>query len=432
MTNILNAGPAAITSLEERSADACIVYRDHRLPLGCQPPTADIGIERIDQHTQLHVRRGVHYEGDRDDVRAWLTSGTKTFPTINDCMTWLRDNIRNAAEPGPATAPSPKPNITRLPPEDVTELAEVLIQEPEPFTPADLEAHLTRQVIGQTRATRGLAELAAHHVAKPFPRRPASALLIGPTGTGKTLAAEELTQLLTDTSGAQWSHARLDMNEFAEKHTQARLFGAPPGYIGYNDGHDLAATLRTNPRTVILFDEIDKAHPQIWHSLMNLMDAGRLSSQAGDIDARQSILLFTSNKDAAAIQPIADQPDDRLRAFLRDHHYPAEIVARMSRILVFKPLTTTTAAHIVILTVQRIVESYGLQATHIAPETVAALAGRHPLHTGGRDLEYSIAHEIDHLLAPLARKTTAVRIQGTDPLSVIPIDDINQAPQGRE
>jgi len=277
-------------------------------------------------------------------------------------------------------------------------------------TPDDLTAILAKEVLGQDAAIRGLAELAAFHVAKPYPRRPASALLVGATGTGKTLAAEQLALHLTNTTGSEWSYERLDMNEFSEKHTAARLFGAPPGYIGYDDGHDLAATLRTNPRTVVVFDEIDKAHPQMWRSLMSLMDAGRLGGQGGDIDARQAILLFTSNKDAAAIQPLADAPDDRLRAFLRDHNYPPEIVARMGRILVFKPLSADITTRLIVLTVQRVVESYGLKLAHIAPEAVADLARRAPLHAGGRDVEYFIDRQLSAGLSEAIGETSALEI----------------------
>lgn len=424
MTTILNADPAAIATLERRSRQACVVYADYPLPPGCSPANADIGIERHDRQTLLHVRRGVHYQGQDDDVRVWIASATRSFETFGDCLRWLRDHA--PAGPRDTRQAVPAASVpTRLPIADVTELDEVRVAEPARLTVAELEASLSAHVLGQGVAVKGLAELAAHHVAKPFPRRPASAMLIGPTGTGKTLAAEHLAELLTQTAGAPWSYERLDMNEFAEKHTQARLFGAPPGYIGYDDGNDLAAILRNNPRTVVLLDEIDKAHPHIWRSLMNLMDAGRLSGLAGDIDARQSILLFTSNKDAAAIQSLADASEDRLRMFLRDHDYPPEIVARMSRILVFKPLSADITTRIVVLTVQRIVESYGLYLDHIDPDSVTSLAERAPLYAGGRDVEHFIEHEIDDQLSRIAGNSAAVRIHGTGRLEIFATDDDN-------
>lgn len=409
MTNLLNANAATLASLERRVRDTCVVYRDHPLPAGVVPGTGDIGIETLNESTYLHVSRSHRYDGPDDETRNWIAAGTRSFPSLSECLAWLRARLPRA-NGRPPNQTTPRRELTRLPIDEVTELNAIRVESKPAPTPDHLEAVLSKQVLGQETAVRGLAELAAHHVAKPYPRRPASALLVGKTGTGKTLAAEELALHLTQTTGSEWSYERLDMNEFSERHSVARLFGAPPGYIGYDDGHDLATTLRNNPRTVILFDEIDKANPQLWRSLMNLMDAGRLGGQAGDIDARQAILLFTSNKDAAAIEPLTDASDDRLRSFLRDHGYPPEIVARMGRILVFKTLPETITTRLIVLTVQRIVESYGLQLAHIAPEAVADLASRAPLHSGGRDVEYFIERALAAGLAECARNGRSVNI----------------------
>ena len=418
MTNLATANAGTLATLDQRSRVTCVVYANHPLPIGTVPPAGDIGVEQNGGATLLHVRRGFQYRGDDDEVRDWISTGTRSFPSLTECIDWLRQRLpQTVAEPHRATPAVPavpaaaaRPDIERLPVDEVTELDQIQL-DPVPGPTADeLEAVLSKEVLGQEVAVRGLAELAAYHVSKPYPRRPASALLVGPTGSGKTLGAELLAQHLTGTTGSEWSYERLDMNEFSEKHTASRLFGAPPGYIGYDDGNDLAAALRRNPRTVVVLDEIDKAHPQLWRSLMNLMDAGRLGGQGGDIDARQAILLFTSNKDAAAIQPLADAPDDRLRAFLRDHNYPPEIVARMGRILVFKPLPPDVTARLIVLTVQRIVESYGMKLTHIAPEAVADLAQSAPLRSGGRDVEYFIERELSHALAAIPAGTSTVTI----------------------
>jgi len=425
MTNLLTANPGTIATLDQRSRVACVVYANHPLPVGTVPATGDIGIEQTEVSTLLYVHRGFQYNGADDEVRNWITTGTRSFASLGDCMNWLRQRLpRPAVEPqrqapAPVPAAAVSPDIERLPVEAVTELDQVQLESVPAPTSDDLNAILAKEVLGQEAAIRGLAELAAYHVAKPYPRRPASALLVGATGTGKTLAAEQLALHLTGTTGSEWSYERLDMNEFSEQHSAARLFGAPPGYIGYDDGHDLAATLRRNPRTVVVLDEIDKAHPQLWRSLMNLMDAGRLGGQGGDIDARQAILLFTSNKDAAAIQPLADAPDDRLRAFLRDHNYPPEIVARMGRILVFKPLSPDVTTRLIVLTVQRVVEAYGLKLTHIAPEAVADLARRAPLHSGGRDVEYFIERELSAGLSDIKDEGSSVEIDANSHVDAV-------------
>jgi ATP-dependent Clp protease ATP-binding subunit ClpA len=417
VANLTTASRDTIATLERRSREACVVYPRHPLPDGCLPDHADIGIETSGDETLLHIRRGIEFTGPEDpEIAEWVATGTRRFETFGDCVAWLRQKLGapsqargeprasagRQARPG-RSAPK-RPPVRRLPVEQVTELEQVEIQSKPAPTPAELGQVLSAQVLGQDAAINGLVELAAHHLAKPYPRRPASALLIGATGTGKTLAAEQLAEHLTETSGAQWSYERLDMSEFSERHSVSRLFGAPPGYIGYDDGHDLASALRNNPKTVILLDEMDKAHPQLWRSIMNLMDAGRIGGQAREIDARQAILLFTSNKDAAAVQPLADASDQRLRRFLRDHGYPPEIVGRLGRVLVFKPLSPAVTAQLIVLTVQRIVESYGLLLDRIAPDAVADLANRAPLQSGGRDVEYFIERELGGKLAEALRE----------------------------
>ncbi len=407
MPSLTTASQATLARLDERSRECCVVYADHPMPPGTTPDTGEIGVEQTRSTTTLYVRRGYRYDGTDESVRAWLNSGTRSFASFRACMSWLVGVVGRS--PAAVQPDRPREVPMRRPITEVTELDRVEIAEQPAATADSLEAALAAHVLGQPAAVRGLAELAGQHLTKSRPRRPASALLVGTTGTGKTLAAEQLALRLTESSGAEWSYQRLDMSEFSEQHSASRLFGAPPGYVGYSDGHDLAAALRTNPRSVILFDEIDKAHPQLWRSLMNLMDAGRLGGQAGDIDARQAILLFTSNKDAATMQTITES-DDRLRAFLREHGYPPEIVARMGRILVFRPLSAQIRIQLVVLTVQRVVETFGLGLGHIAPRAVADLAARAPLSSGGRDVEYFVERELSQQLAAHAGSTRVVEI----------------------
>ncbi|MDR1189705.1 MAG: AAA family ATPase [Bifidobacteriaceae bacterium] len=411
MTDLTTADAASLAALETRSRRACVVYPDHPLPPGTLPPSGRVGVERTAGRTLLHVRRGLRYEGEDGEVRDWIAGGTRAFGSLEDCLAWVRDRIPSGEQPNVVAAIPDRP--ARLPIESVTELAQVDVAPAEPPTPAMLERMLAEDVLGQDAAIRALAELAGHQIAKPHPRRPASALMIGATGTGKTLAAERLAAHLGAVTGAEWSYQRLDLSEFSERHSAARLFGAPPGYIGYGDGRDLAAALRANPRTVVLLDEVDKAHPQLWRSLMNLMDAGRLGGQAADIDARQAILLFTSNKDADAVGRLAEAPDAALRAFLRDHGYPPEIVGRIGRVLVFRPLSAKVTARLVVLTVQRVVESWGLRLRRIDPAAVSSLVERAPVRSGGRDVEYFVERELAAGLAEaagLVRRATATGV----------------------
>lgn len=409
MPSLTTASQATLARLNERSRECCVVYADHPMPPGTTPATGEIGVEQTQSTTTLYVRRGYRYDGADESVAEWLNSGTRSFASFGACIAWLV-LVVTGQSPAAGQQARPQGAPVRRPVAEVTELDRIEIADQPAPTADSLEVALAAHVLGQPVAIRGLAELAGQHLAKPHPRRPASALLVGATGTGKTLAAEQLALSLTESSGAEWSYQRLDMSEFSEQHSVSRLFGAPPGYVGYSDGHDLATALRANPRSVILFDEIDKAHPQLWRSLMNLMDAGRLGGQAGDIDAREAILLFTSNKDAATIQSIAES-DDRQRAFLREHGYPPEIVARMGRILVFRPLSAQIRIELVVLTVQRVIESFGLSLGHIAPSAVADLAARAPMSSGARDVEYFVERELAQQLAAHAGSAQVVRIE---------------------
>src|SRR5262249_13030241 len=152
-----------------------------------------------------------------------------------------------------------------------------------------------------------LARRVAQHAARVAPQRPLTILALGPTGVGKTRTARALAEAL-GTTGAPGAYTflRLDMNEYAEAYRGSQLLGAPQGDAGYGDSAQLVDTLVSNPRTLVLLDEIDKAHPKIMYALMNAMDAGRLStpaktSQGRDIDVRRSIFFLTSNAEAEPI-----------------------------------------------------------------------------------------------------------------------------------
>lgn len=415
---------AAVQAITDRSQERCIVYRNHPLPPGSHPASADLGLESPTGRTFLHVRRGITYNGTNREVATWLGEGTREFSSTEEAIMWLSRHLATASpadQPVPGLDPQDRSveAPTRLSFDEVTDVEAITLPACTlPSTDALLSA-LNAEVLGQETAVAGLAELASQHVVKPYPRRPASALLIGPTGTGKTLAAEQLAIELTATTGADWTYRRIDMNEFSEKHSASRLFGAPPGYVGYGDGDDLATALRSNQRMVILFDEIDKAHPHLWHSLMNLMDAGRLATQSDDIDARQAILLFTSNKDARAIQGLTGESEGRKRAFLRERGYPPEIVGRIGRVLVFSDLPPEVAGRLIVLSVQRVVESYGLQLSRIAPEAISTLATEAPLSGGVRDLERHIEALLGSDLVDVVGTVSSIEIDAE--LTITPI-----------
>jgi ATP-dependent Clp protease ATP-binding subunit ClpC len=415
MTDLTTTDPGSLHAIAARAEHACIVFPEHRLPEGCRPDHADVGIESHSGRFLLHVRAGTTYDGSDVAVAQWVRIGTRSFPSMDDCIAWLRGRLAETTD-----QPTARRTLS-MAPNELTDITQVQVG-PTRITADDLERALRRDVLGQDDAVRGLSELAATHLARVRPRRPASALLVGPTGSGKTLAAEALAEQLRASTGVPWGYQRLDMSEFSESHAAARLFGSPPGYIGYRDGMNLASALRGSPRSIVLFDEIDKAHPQLWHSLMNLMDAGRLNGQGGDLDARAAILLFTSNRDATGVQALGSASDAQLRAFLRERGYPPEVVARIGRVLPFRPLSPAMRIDLLVLTVQRVVDSFGLRLAHIEPNAVSTLLRDAPLEAGGRDVEYFVERALANQLAELAGAAEVVSVHDGTPLRVVTID----------
>ena len=158
-----------------------------------------------------------------------------------------------------------------------------------------MEERLARRVVGQDEAIRAVANAVRRaRSGLADPNRPiGSFLFLGPTGVGKTELARALAEFLFDDERAI---VRLDMSEYMEKHTVARLIGAPPGYVGYEEGGQLTEAVRRRPYSVILFDEVEKAHPDVWNVLLQLLDDGRLTDGHGrTVDFRNSVIIMTSN-----------------------------------------------------------------------------------------------------------------------------------------
>jgi len=158
-----------------------------------------------------------------------------------------------------------------------------------------LEDLLRRRVVGQEEAIRALADaIRRARAGLKNPKRPiGSFIFIGPSGVGKTLMAKALAEILFDDEDAL---VRIDMSEYREEHSIARLFGAPPGYVGYEEGGQLTEAVRRRPYRVILFDEIEKAHPRVWNVLLQILDEGRLTDGQGrTVDFRNTVVIMTSN-----------------------------------------------------------------------------------------------------------------------------------------
>ncbi|MBL7646833.1 MAG: ATP-dependent chaperone ClpB [Candidatus Hydrogenedentes bacterium] len=204
-----------------------------------------------------------------------------------------------------------------------------------------LEEHLGKRVIGQEEGVRAVADAVRRaRAGLKEPERPiGSFIFLGPTGVGKTELAKSLADCLFDSEEAM---VRIDMSEYMEKHAVARMIGAPPGYVGYEEGGQLTEAVRRRPYSVILLDEVEKAHPDVFNILLQLLDDGRLTdSQGRTVDFRNTVVIMTSNVGSAIFNAPGGSETDKeeaVLAALRGHFRP-EFLNRIDDIVVFHPLT---------------------------------------------------------------------------------------------
>jgi ATP-dependent Clp protease ATP-binding subunit ClpB len=208
-----------------------------------------------------------------------------------------------------------------------------------------MEEEIGKRVIGQSEAIEAVADaIRSARAGLADPKRPNGCFLfLGPTGVGKTELTKALADFLFDT---EESMVRIDMSEFMEKHSVARLIGAPPGYVGYEEGGYLTEAVRRRPYGVILLDEVEKAHPDVFNILLQVMDDGRLTDGQGrTVDFRNTVIVMTSNLGSQLIQELAgeenyNQMKDKVMEVVSQHFRP-EFINRLDDAVVFHPLKET-------------------------------------------------------------------------------------------
>jgi len=268
----------------------------------------------------------------------------------------------------------------------------------------NLEGELGHRLIGQKQAVRAVADAVRRSRAGiSDPDRPTgSFLFLGPTGVGKTELAKALAEFLFDDEKAM---VRIDMSEYGEKFSVSRLVGAPPGYIGYEQGGQLTEAVRRRPYSVILFDEVEKAHPEVFDVLLQVLDDGRLTDGQGrTVDFRNTILVLTSNLGSQyLVDPTLswEEKEQAVQQMVRQAFKP-EFVNRLDDIVVFSALSTDDLAQIVELYVDRLQRRLGERRLELAvtPDARAWLAerGYDPIY-GARPLRRLMQTEIDDRLA---------------------------------
>jgi len=268
-----------------------------------------------------------------------------------------------------------------------------------------MEERLGQRVIGQEEAIRAVSNAVRRaRSGLQDPNRPlGSFIFLGPTGVGKTELARALAEFLFDSEAAM---VRLDMSEYMEKHTVSRLIGAPPGYVGYEEGGQLTEAVRRRPYSVVLFDEIEKAHPEVFNALLQILDDGRLTDGQGrTVDFKNTIVIMTSNIGSQYIaEALSEQQmKERVMEALRLHFKP-EFLNRVDDILIFHRLTLEQLRRIVELQANRLRKlladrHLGLEFTDRARDFLAE-AGYDPVY-GARPLRRALQRHVQDKLAPM-------------------------------
>ena len=288
-----------------------------------------------------------------------------------------------------------------------------------------MEEELHKRVIGQNEAVDAVANaIRRSRAGLSDPNRPiGSFLFLGPTGVGKTELCKTLAKFLFDSEDAM---VRIDMSEFMEKHSVSRLVGAPPGYVGYEEGGYLTEAVRRRPYSVILLDEVEKAHHDVFNILLQVLDDGRLTDGQGrTVDFRNTVVIMTSNLGSDLIQGNQEESYDDMKALVMSvvsQHFRPEFINRIDETVVFHPLNKTNIRAIAEIQLKRLInrmESRGY-VLHFTDSTLNFISeiGYDPIY-GARPLKRAIQQEIEN---PLAQQILSGSLLPEKPISVDYVD----------
>jgi ATP-dependent Clp protease ATP-binding subunit ClpB len=288
-----------------------------------------------------------------------------------------------------------------------------------------MEGFLHKRVVGQDEAVRLVSEaIRRSRAGLSDPNRPyGSFLFLGPTGVGKTELTKALAEFLFDSEDHL---VRIDMSEYMEKHSVARLIGAPPGYVGYEEGGQLTELVRRKPYCVILLDEVEKAHPDVFNVLLQVLDDGRMTDGQGrTVDFKNTVLVMTSNLGSHEIQRLAGHDYEEIKDAVMEEvrkSFRPEFVNRIDEIVVFHPLDARNIASIAKIQLKRLEQRLAAQEMALTVSDAAlaqiAKAGFDPVY-GARPLKRAIQQQIEN---PVARLVLEGKI---GPKDVVPVDFVD-------
>ena len=308
----------------------------------------------------------------------------------------------------------PETLVSKVTEEDIAKVIELWtgipasrIKENELSKLADLENELKKKIIGQDEAVKALASAIRRSRVQISPRRrPASFIFVGPTGVGKTELAKPLAEKLFDDEN---NMVRIDMTEYMEKYSVSRLIGAPPGYVGYDEGGQLTEAVRRKPYSVVLFDEIEKAHPDVFNILLQVLDDGRITdSQGRTVDFKNTIIILTSNLGSQYLLDgidengnISEEAREGVMNELRRSFRP-EFLNRLDETIFFRPLTKDNLKGIIDIMLDSLKKrladkSLGLEVTDAAKELIID-RGFDPVY-GARPLRRYLQSSLETLVA---------------------------------
>ncbi|WP_297870282.1 AAA family ATPase [uncultured Oscillibacter sp.] len=464
-----SAGPEAYATLrrcvDERSrlGGGC-EFPDCRMPQGCVPAQAVLGFSRQGNAYLLYWRPAVAYHGSSRVLATLFSRSVWRFDSYESMagrlLSLRRETAAQPYHPAPLTQERPAP-LTQDRPAPLTQVRPASITaEPRssvwPSLFCRLRDALGETVLGQDQAVEAAAYRLYSHCGKKAPARPLSLIFYGPTGVGKSELGKALAPALERCTGRRFQLVWTELNTFTQPHSVHRLTGAPPGYVGYEDQPVFEAVKR-NPSTVFMFDELEKAHPEVLKVFMSILDEGRCTAHRADedggreLDFRRCVFVFTTNLDLtdsggrpvgfsdggeAVLQPegtkaqktaaspaelaerLFQENESARRAMVRQGVL-REIAGRFSGLIGFQPLSDAAQATITQKQIQALGREYGLHITQVDPETVQALTPK-----GALSARSSVC-VLEGLLTPLfapAAEGRSYRLSGPpEALRLLPV-----------